>query len=102
MVSAIDLRSIPDRWIENSDPPWTVDSTFDRYDNKGKLLPNADVYVPAGQSGYNGYDPEDDRGLLLMIRAGTGNKSCASNKFPNPNLSAPSVRKWATPCFAPR
>lgn len=65
--------TIPDRWIENSNPPWTVDSTFDRYDNKGELLPNADVYIPAGQPGYNGYDPAADKGLPLMLRAGTGN-----------------------------
>ena len=70
--------TIPDRWIENGNPPWTPDSTFDRYDNKGKLLPNADVYVPVGQSGYAGYDAEDDRGLSLMIRAGTGNNVAPS------------------------
>lgn len=70
--------TIPDRWVENSDPPWTVDSTFDRYDNKGKLLANADVYLPAGASGYNGYDPDRDKGLLLLIRAGTGNNVAPS------------------------
>ena len=31
--------TIPDRWVEHSDPPWTPDSTFDRYDNHGNLLP---------------------------------------------------------------
>ncbi len=65
--------TIPDRWVENSDPPWTVDSTFDRYDKKGKLIPDADVYIPRGEAGYNGYDPFEDRGLELMIRAGAGN-----------------------------
>ena len=65
--------TIPDRWIENSSPPWTTSSTFDRYDSKGKVIPNADVYVPPGQPGYGGYDPTRDRGLPLMIRAGTGN-----------------------------
>lgn len=65
--------TIPDRWIENSSPPWTVNSTFDRYDNKGKVIPNADVYVQPGQGGYRGYDPVDDKGTPLTIRAGTGN-----------------------------
>ena len=65
--------TIPDRWIENTNPPWTTDSTFERYDNKGKLLKNADEYIPAGTSGYAGYDPVADKGTLLMIRAGTGN-----------------------------
>jgi len=65
--------TIPDRWIENSSPPWTVNSTFDRYDNKGDLIPNADVYIPPGQTGYEGYDPVAHKGMPLMIRAGTGN-----------------------------
>ena len=65
--------TIPDRWIENSDPPWTVDSTFDRYDNKGNLLPNADVYIPPGVAGYAGYQAMPDRGMPLMLRAGVGN-----------------------------
>jgi hypothetical protein len=65
--------TIPDRWEENSNGPWTVDSTFDRYDNKGNVIPNADVYVQPGQDGYKGYDPDEDKGLPLTIRAGTGN-----------------------------
>jgi len=65
--------TIPDRWTENKNPPWTVNSSFDRYDKKGNVIPNADVYVPAGQPGYNGYDATRDKGLLLTIRAGTGN-----------------------------
>ena len=65
--------AIPDRWTENKNPPWTTNSTFDRYDNHGNVIPNADVYIPAGQPGYNGYDPTRDKGTLLTIRAGTGN-----------------------------
>jgi len=70
--------TIPDRWTEKNDPPWTTDSSFDRYDKKGNLLPNADVYVPPGQPGYSGYDSTRDKGLLLMIRAGTGNNVAPS------------------------
>ena len=70
--------TIPDRWVENSDPPWTPDSTFDRYDDKGKLLPNADVYIAPDQPGYAGYDPMRDKGTELMIRAGTGNNVAPS------------------------
>ncbi len=65
--------TIPDRWTENKNPPWTVNSSFDRYDKKGNVIPNADVYVPAGQPGYTGHDATRDKGLLLTIRAGTGN-----------------------------
>jgi hypothetical protein len=73
--------TIPDRWIENTNPPWTTDSMFDRYDNKGKLLKNADEYIPAGSPGYAGYDPIADKGMLLMIRAGTGNNVSPSFYF---------------------
>ena len=62
--------TIPDRWVENSIPK---NDTFDRYDNKGVLLPNADVYIEPDQPGYVGYDSIADKGTPLMIRAGTGN-----------------------------
>jgi hypothetical protein len=80
-MSCVKPFTIPDRWVENSDPPWTPDSTFDRYDNHGNLLPNADVYIPRWQTGYNGYDAEADKGTLLMIRAGTGNNVAPSFYF---------------------
>ena len=35
--------TIPDRWTENKNPPWTTNSTFDRYDNKGHVIANAEV-----------------------------------------------------------
>jgi Flp pilus assembly protein TadG len=80
-MSCVKPFTIPDRWVENSDPPWTPDSTFDRYDNQGNLLPNADEYIPRGQPGYNGYDAIADKGTLLMIRAGTGNNVAPSFYF---------------------
>lgn len=58
--------TLPDRWTENNVPP---NDTFDRYDNKGRVIPDADVYV----QGQNSYDPERDKGLRLTLRAGTGN-----------------------------
>lgn len=65
--------TIPDKWDENTDPPWTADSVFEHYDNQGGLVPNYDEYIPVGETGYQGYDPIDDKGKLLTIRAGTGN-----------------------------
>jgi len=65
--------TIPDRWQENQDPVWSFTSTFSRYDNKGNLVPDADLYIPPGGAGYQGYDPMDDKGLLVTLRAGTGN-----------------------------
>jgi hypothetical protein len=63
---------IPDRWIENQTPPWDEDDTFEMWDNHGNPLPNPDQYIPADQPGYTGYNAERDKGMRLMIRAGTG------------------------------
>ena len=63
--------TIPDKWIENSSPPWTINSTFDRYDNKGNVIPNADVYRPPDAT-YQTWT-EADAGTLFYLRAGTGN-----------------------------
>lgn len=63
--------TIPDKWIENSSPPWTINSTFDRYDNKGNVIPSADVYRPPDAT-YQTWT-EADAGTLFYLRAGTGN-----------------------------
>ena len=73
--------TVPDRWKENQDAPWTPGSTFDRYDKKGDLLPNADVYIPPGQPGYAGYHPQRDKGLRLTLRAGTDDNIASSFYF---------------------
>jgi hypothetical protein len=60
---------IPDKWIENTNPPWNINtSTFDKYDNRGNLLtPIHDEYDPT--MGYSMLD----KGTLLVLRAGSGN-----------------------------
>ena len=73
--------TIPDKWTEKQTPPWDPNDTFDVFDNKGKPLANPDIYIPAGQPGYTGYNAERDKGTLLMIRAGTGNKITPSFYF---------------------
>jgi Flp pilus assembly protein TadG len=61
--------TIPDKWIENNIPP---NGTFDRYDKKSEVIPNADVYSPAGMS----YKPNismasgGDKGRSVTLRAG--------------------------------
>jgi hypothetical protein len=76
---------IPDKWIENSndkgqpDGPWTANSSFDEFDNKGNPLPNPDVYIPAGTTGFTGYTTANDVGTQLVLRAGTGDQ-------PNPSF----------------
>ena len=63
--------TIPDKWIENNSPPWTINSTFDRYDNKGNVIPNADVYRRPDAT-YQTWT-EADAGTVFYLRAGTGN-----------------------------
>ena len=78
--------TIPDKWIENQTPPWDPSDTFDLYDKKGNLLPDADVYIPRGQPGYTGYSaepaPEGDRGALVTLKAGQGTQITPSIYFP--------------------
>jgi hypothetical protein len=85
-MSCVKPFTIPDRWIENGNPPWTPNSTFDRYDNKGNLLPNADEYRLPDQAGYVGYNANYDKGTVMTIRAGTGN-----------NVSPSFYWSWAMP-----
>ena len=67
--------TIPDKWIEKQDPGgWdSLNSTFDMYDNHGNPLSTPDVYIPPITPGYTGYNAERDKGMEIMIRAGTGN-----------------------------
>jgi hypothetical protein len=78
-VSCVKPFMIPDRWIEKTNPPMAQNSTFEMYDNKGNPLAVQDQYIPAcssgcgqGTSNYTGYDPVADKGLQLVIKAGTG------------------------------
>ncbi|HTI44262.1 MAG TPA: pilus assembly protein TadG-related protein [Vicinamibacterales bacterium] len=54
---------IPDKWQENNVPPNT---TFDKYDNKGNIIPNADSYTAPGYT-------EANRGDVMVLRAQQGN-----------------------------
>jgi Flp pilus assembly protein TadG len=76
-TSCVKPFMIPDRWEENSVPP---NNTFDRYDNHGNIVPNADVYYPPGHPQYQGWSV-NDKGTLLMIRAGTGSQIESSFYF---------------------
>jgi Flp pilus assembly protein TadG len=82
--------TIPDKWREvGSDAPWTGDSEYDAFDNKGVPLPasEADVYIPAlDENGkpnpdYTGYNNSSNKGQRLIIRAGTGNNINTSFYF---------------------
>jgi hypothetical protein len=73
--------TIPDKWIEKQTPPWDGNDTYDAFDNKGNPLSNPDIYIPAGQSGYTGYNQESNRGERLGIRSATGNNITVSFYF---------------------
>ncbi len=73
--------TIPDKWREMQTPPWSGDDTYDAYDNKGVPLANPDVYIPADQPGYTGYNQESERGQRLELHAGTGNQITSSFYF---------------------
>ena len=64
--------TIPDKWTEKQTPPWDGNDTYDAFNNKGVPLANPDIYIPANQSGYTGYNQEANRGQKLVIRAATG------------------------------
>jgi Flp pilus assembly protein TadG len=74
--------TIPDKWIEHQTGSWDPTDTFDLVDNKGKPLANPDVYIPADQSGYTGYNADADRGLQLILKA--NNTTKVSPSFYNP------------------
>lgn len=64
--------TIPDKWTEMQTPPWDPSDTYRAYNNQGELLANPDVYIPATEPGYTGYNQERERGVRLMLRSQTG------------------------------
>lgn len=71
--------TIPDKWIEAQTPAWDASDTFDAFPSNPSLQP--DIYYPATQSNYTGYNAETDKGLRLTIKAGTGNNIYPSFYF---------------------
>jgi Flp pilus assembly protein TadG len=62
---------ISDRWTERQTAPWDPGDTFLAYPSNPSLP--ADIYKPASDAAYTGYNAERDKGLRLTIKAGTGN-----------------------------
>jgi hypothetical protein len=73
--------TIPDRWREAQNPPWSEDDTYDAFNARGEPLANPDIYVPADQPGYTGYNQESMRGTRLMLRAQNGSNISPSMYF---------------------
>jgi hypothetical protein len=77
-VSCVKPFMIPDRWEERRPITTTFDpltAEFDMYDNQGRLLNPYDYYNGdlSSPSTYTGYNVERDKGMPLILRAGTGN-----------------------------
>jgi hypothetical protein len=68
--------AIPDRWIERQTAPWDPSDTFSAYPKNPSTPP--DVYHDATTSAYTGYDSVRDKGLQLVLKAGTGNNIAPS------------------------
>ena len=65
---------IPDRWTEKQTGPWDANDTFEMFDNHGNPLPTPDVYNgDLNSPNYTGYNPIRDKGMELILRAGSGN-----------------------------
>jgi len=69
--------TIPDKWTEkgcgSATCPWSQSYTFDD---------GVDVYVPPGQTGATGYNPDADRGLELVLKSDNTSK-------PSPSFYSP-------------
>ena len=65
-----------DRWIERQTSPWDINDTFSAYPKNPSLQP--DVYVPTGSASYTGYDMYRDKGLELVLKAGSGSQIAPS------------------------
>ncbi|HEV3140317.1 MAG TPA: hypothetical protein VGY57_07375, partial [Vicinamibacterales bacterium] len=68
--------TVPDKWIEMQTPPWSPSATFSAFPKSPTLRP--DIYIPADQAGYTGYNATTDRGLQVVLKAGTGNNIAPS------------------------
>ena len=68
-MSCVKPFIIPDRWDENTQPPWDPGSSFERYLADGTVAPDPDVYYPPGHPSYAGYNPQKDKGMPLTLRA---------------------------------
>jgi Flp pilus assembly protein TadG len=76
--------AVPDKWTEVQTPVWDEGDTFDLYDNKNKLLPDPDVYVPADQPGYTGFDSSptgSDYGRQILLKAGNPHQAINASHF---------------------
>jgi Flp pilus assembly protein TadG len=68
-----------DRWTERQTPGWDSGDSFNAYPSNPSVLP--DLYTTASSGGYTGFKPSVDRGLQLLINAGTDITPISSRFF---------------------
>ncbi len=80
--------AIPDKWDERQTPAWDPTDTFERYyqngPNRGTPLPNPDVFVPANDPGYSGYQQSPsgpDYGHQIVLKAGNPQQAINPSHF---------------------
>lgn len=77
--------AVPDKWDERQQPPWDEADTFDMYEKNGKdPLPDPDIYAPADQTGYTGYQSSPtgpDYGRRILLKAGNPNQAISASHF---------------------
>jgi hypothetical protein len=80
--------AVPDKWDERQTPAWDPTDTFSAFyqsgPNQGNLLPNPDVFVPANNPGYTGYQQSlsgPDYGYQIVIKAGSPQQAITPSDF---------------------
>lgn len=76
--------TIPDKWTEKGcgspNCDWTPEEEFNMFatvnkkQNTGDALATPDIYIAPGTKDATGYDPVDDRGLQLVLKANNDTK----------------------------
>ena len=80
--------TIPDKWIEkgcgNPTCDWTPEEEFNMFEtvskqqNTGAPLAVPDIYIKPGTKDATGYDPVEDRGLQIVLKANVDSKVSSS------------------------
>jgi hypothetical protein len=80
--------AVPDKWDERQTPAWDETDDFEAiYQNgpsRGQMMPNPDIYVPADQPGYTGYEQSPqgaDYGRQVLLKPGNPNQAINSSHF---------------------
>ena len=93
--------AVPDKWSEQQTPPWDETDEFNVFyengPNASSPLPNPDIYIPADQEGYTGYDSNPtgpDFGRQILLKAGNPNQAISPGHFFPTALPPDSGASW--------